>query len=153
MKSERVNCSGFDPRRGGYFGLEYQWVFNDGGRAGSKRPRQNNDCTVRALAISFNRDYDDVYDELKTAGRKCSRGFFFTDWAKEHVLVRTTKPAVKGECRYCLSDFCRDHPKGIYIIQVARHVFAVVNGVVQDTFRERPDRCVYSFWLITGWTD
>ena len=37
---------------------------NDGGRATSKRPKNKSDCVVRAVAIAFNRYYDEVYDEF-----------------------------------------------------------------------------------------
>ncbi len=60
--------------------LAYPWVCTDGGRASSSRPRQRNDCTVRALAIAGGLSYDDAYDLLKEAGRKCSRGFQFSAW-------------------------------------------------------------------------
>jgi hypothetical protein len=48
--------------------------FNDGGRQHSKRPRQQNGCTVRAIAIACDFYYDSAYDLLKANGRKCSRG-------------------------------------------------------------------------------
>jgi hypothetical protein len=47
----------------------------DGDRQRSKRPRQRNDCTVRAIAIACALSYDSAYDLLLKADvRKCSRG-------------------------------------------------------------------------------
>jgi len=40
----------------------------------SKRPRQRNDCTVRAIAIACDFSYDSAYDLLKANGRRSSRG-------------------------------------------------------------------------------
>ena len=47
----------------------FQYQFNDGGRSQSKRPKQKNDCTVRALAVSAQMSYDDAYTILKKYGR------------------------------------------------------------------------------------
>lgn len=38
------------------------WVKSDAGRSESRRPRQKNDCTVRALALALELRYDDAYD-------------------------------------------------------------------------------------------
>lgn len=54
--------------------LSYPWICTDAGRSQSKRPRQSNDCTVRALALALDCPYDQAYDTLKTAGRIASRG-------------------------------------------------------------------------------
>lgn len=55
----------------------------DAGRAKSRRPRQKNDCTVRALALARSLHYDAAYDDLKKAGRGCSERFdrcIYTAW-------------------------------------------------------------------------
>jgi hypothetical protein len=44
--------------------------FNDGGRQLSKRPRQRNDCTVRAVAIACDFSYDSAYDLLEGQWQK-----------------------------------------------------------------------------------
>ena len=129
--------------------LEYFWVNSDGGRSISKRPAQKNDCTVRALAIARNLPYDDAYDILKEAGRKCSRGFDFVGWMSEQSwATKLAFPAVKGQRRMSPAQFCRDYPIGHYILRVSKHVIAVKDGVIFDTFENRPDRCVYSAWSI-----
>ena len=131
--------------------LSYFWTINDGGRSLSKRPRQKNDCTVRALAIARGLSYDDAYDILKNAGRSCSRGFHFPDWMASQVWGRKISfPAVKGQRRMNPAAFVVAFPNGRYICQVAKHIFAVVDGVVHDIFENAPDRCIYSiYWLAT----
>lgn len=131
--------------------LAYPWVCTDGGRASSSRPRQRNDCTVRALAIAGSLSYDDAYDLLKEAGRKCSRGFQFSAWLnRQGWAARISFPAVKGQRRMNPATFVQRFPKGRFICQVAKHVFAVIDGVVFDSFENRPDRCIYAAWEITG---
>jgi hypothetical protein len=84
------------------------FVFDDGGRSQSKRPKQKNDCTVRALAIACEITYDEAYEMLAAAGRSCSRGFApFSRWAqKEPGLEWTPFPAVKGRRRMNPTKFC-----------------------------------------------
>jgi hypothetical protein len=145
-----VVMSGVD-FNGKAYRLEYLWSFSDAGRTSSKRPRQINDCTVRALALTCSLPYDDAYDILKVAGRKSSRGFQFSSWLNAQVWAeRISFPAVKGKRRMNPASFVQQFPKGRYICQVAKHVFAVVDGLVIDSFESRPDRCIYSAWTISA---
>ena len=126
---------------------------SDAGRSRSRRPRQKNDCTVRALAVAAKLDYDAAYDLLKDAGRRSHRGFHFPSWAKTVVvngygLVRETFPARKGQPRMNVARFCRSHRRGRYIIQTAKHVAAVVDGVLYDDAEPDAGRCVYGCWRL-----
>lgn len=141
-----MSCVGFDRS---VQRLEYPWVLSDGGRSQSKRSAQKNDCTVRALAIARGLPYDEAYDILKDAGRKCSRGFDFVRWiATQPWATKIAFPAAKGQRRMTPAQFCIDHPRGTFILRVSKHVFAVVDGVVHDTFENRPDRCVYTAFRV-----
>ena len=60
--------------------VEYDFCQTDAGRCLSKRPKQKNDCTVRAMATAFELSYDDAYDILKKYGRICGRGFHIGDF-------------------------------------------------------------------------
>lgn len=127
----------------------YAYVETDAGREHSKRPRQKDDCTVRAIAIALTLPYDTAYDMLADAGRKCSKRFHLDEWLKEQTFAhRIAFPAVKGERRMNPAKFCVTYPRGRFICKVAKHVFAVVDGVVNDTHRNRPDRCIYVAWEI-----
>lgn len=129
--------------------LEYPMIFDDGGRLESRRPRQDNDCTVKALAIAALIPYDYAYDLLKANGRKSHRGFALPRWLDEQTWCdRLSFPAVKGERRMNPATFCQTFTSGRYICRVAKHVFAVIDGVVHDEFENRPDRCIYLAWRI-----
>lgn len=144
----RVSMSGRD-FAGNVYGLSYSWLVSDAGRAASRRPQQKNDCTVRALALARGLAYDDAYDRLKEGGRKCSRGFRFSDWLnRQDWATRISFPAVKGQRRMNPATFVTQYPRGRYVCQVAKHVFVVIDGVVYDTFENRPDRCIYAAWEI-----
>ncbi len=125
--------------------------FTDAGRAGSKRPRQKDDCTVRAIASAADLAYDDAYDLLAAGGRVSSRRFDLRFWAPNHLangyrLCWRPFQAVKGQTRMNPFQFCADFPRGRFIVRTAKHVFAIVDGVVLDTTAPRPDRCIYGTW-------
>ena len=46
-------------------------------------------------------------------------------------------------------DFCKIFPRGRWIIKTAKHVSAVVDGTIHDTFRPDPFRCAYGAWQLT----
>ena len=66
------------------------YMKNDGGRASSKRPKQKNDCVVRAIAVAFNLPYDDVYETMADLGRKCGRGTDKDAW-QSWINMKATK--------------------------------------------------------------
>ncbi|MDK9702457.1 MAG: hypothetical protein OEL20_04905 [Sulfuritalea sp.] len=131
------------------YGLSYPWIKTDAGRSESRRPKQKNDCTVRAVALVRHLSYDDAYDLLAAAGRECRRGFNIVDWLATQPWARKIPfPAVKGKPRMNPATFVKQFPTGTYICRVAKHVFAVRNGVVLDDFENIPNRCIYSAWAI-----
>jgi hypothetical protein len=125
-------------------------VVSDGGRAQSKRPKANNDCSVRAVAIAFNIPYDEAYDQLAAAGRKCGYGVKKLDW-RAFMLARATWQAfqaVKGQPRMNAVTFCKQYPTGRYILSFAGHLAAVVDGQVHDVHGFEANRCVYGAYTI-----
>jgi hypothetical protein len=127
----------------------YAWVKTDAGRSESQRPRQKNDCTVRALASARGLTYDEAYDELKQAGRKCGRGFAIQVWLNAQPwALKLPFPAVKGERRMNPVTFVAQFPLGNFICRSSKHVFAVIDGKVLDEVKIRGDRCIYTAWRV-----
>lgn len=126
------------------------FVQTDAGRSSSKRSKQKNDCTVRAWATANHIPYDEAYDVLKSFGRKSGRGIDFKGFANTQINIvsRISFPAVKGKKRMNIGKFCNQYDKGIFIIKTAKHVSAVLDGVVHDTFEPRHDRCVYAAYAL-----
>lgn len=123
----------------------------DAGRAESRRPKQRNDCTVRALASVMAWPYDQAYDLVASAGRKSGKPFRLT----KTYLPQKTLPftaichvfhAKAGESRMTLGRFCAEHPDGRFIVKVAKHVVAVINGIAYDDEALDENRCVYRAW-------
>lgn len=132
------------------------FIATDAGRLLSRRPRQRNDCTVRALVSACGVPYDDAYDLLSEAGRKSGKGFEFRSWADRSGscggfrFVWIPFQAVRGERRMDPARFAVSHPHGRYVLKTAKHVIACVDGKVHDEERPRAGRCVYGAWeLVT----
>lgn len=148
----KITMSGFSMTAEGKhqsWSLGYPFRETDAGRSGSKRPKQSNDCSVRALALARKLPYDETYDLLATLGRKSWSGFALHKWLDHQPwATKISFPAVKGQPRMNPARFCAQFPKGIFICRVAKHVFTVIDGIVHDTFASRPNRCIYTAWEI-----
>ena len=130
------------------------YIYNDAGRK-QNRPSERNDCTVRALAISTNIDYSVAHDFLKERGRKCRKSFLFPkkrsdDCALGYEFVWKSFPLVKGKKRMSPERFAIEFSKGVYICKTVKHVYAVVSGVINDTYKDGwyGGRCVYGCWKV-----
>ncbi|MDP2324284.1 MAG: hypothetical protein Q8N51_09680 [Gammaproteobacteria bacterium] len=124
---------------------------DDGGRANSRRPRQQNDCAVRACAIATGLPYDQVYDELAAMGRRCGRGTsrkILASWLKPHATYHAY-PSIAGQPRKHVDTFLAGPgAQGRWVVRIAGHVTAVIDGVAHDLTAPLADACVYCAWRI-----
>ena len=113
------------------------------------------DCTVRALATSTGMTYKQAYELLyRTQGELHHCHFMLFDYLRHDregfgVKRYVSFPAKRGIPRTRLSDFKRLHPTGRWIVQVAHHASAVVNGVCIDTWYPH-GKTVYGAWEMNG---
>ena len=108
------------------------------------------DCVVRAIATATNKDYLECRRELNQ--KKHELGFsgykdtlFLYKYLESNP--RLIFKAVKGEPRIKGSDFTELHPKGTYILKMAGHITACIDGVILDTW-DCSYRSVYTAWEI-----
>lgn len=149
---------GSHPSFGGPYRLRCDFKQTDAGRSTSRRPKQSNDCTVRALASACDVEYDHAYDMLAQAGRKSGHGFDFRSWSKDidfagYRFQWMSFPAIKGRLRETPVTFAIAHKEGRFVLRCAKHVLACVDGVVMDeTQHQGPmgleNRCVYGAWHV-----
>ena len=126
-----------------------EFILNDGGRHFSSHKKEKNDCTVRALAMAKTIAYDEAHAMLAAAGRLPRKGFAFNKFMKKQSFAKWQAfQAVKGQQRMRILPFCEAHPRGTYIVKVAKHVYAVIDGVVYDDVLPREDACIYGAWQI-----
>lgn len=138
-----------------------QFQFNDGGREAAGFKGKAGDCVARAIAIATETPYREVYDSLNDtaksnrpatrSGRKSNArtGVFKRDSrAMLASMGWTWVPLMK------IGQGCKHHlradelPAGRIIVKLSRHLAAVVDGVLNDTFdcSRGGTRAVYGYW-------
>lgn len=112
------------------------------------------DCVKRAISKAANMDYMDVQRMLNRY-KKVSGAAKFNELHKnvEPILEQTLNgkrmsfPATAGKKRMNGERFCKAFPKGRYVLQMAGHLTACVDGVIYDTW-DCSDKCVYKAWQL-----
>lgn len=99
--------------------------------------RRVDDCAVRAVAKALNADWMTAYAML------CDKGAKLGDmphadsvWGavlREYGFVRHIVPNTCPNC-YTAEDFCKDHPRGTYVLAFGGHVATVTDGRLFDTW-------------------
>lgn len=137
------------------------FAVDDGGRADAGFRGATGDCVVRAIAIATPLPYRQVYDELyaasaATRGRASEnpspRSGVFTHVLRPYLaalgFVWTPTMQIGSGCRVHLAD--NELPAGRLIVRLSRHITAVLDGTIRDTYdpRRGDTRCVYGFWRL-----
>lgn len=137
------------------------FIYDDGGREAAGFKGQAGDCVVRALAIANDEDYRVVYDELMLANRaalpKGSRSTasprdggtsrkVYDAWLARRGWAWTPTMAVGQGCTVHLR--ADELPTGRVIVRLSKHLAAVIDGVLHDTYdcSREGTRCVYGYW-------
>lgn len=91
--------------------------------------KHNNDCVVRAIALSRHKTWDEIYKDL------CKEGYEMADmpssnavwdrYLRKHGYTRHYLSDTCPDC-YTLKDFCEDYPDGEYIVCTGEHAVCVV---------------------------
>lgn len=132
------------------------WSWTDGGKSTSKRNKNKNDCTVKAIAIAFGMPYDQAYDAMASAGRQCSRPIlseYFISWITQHTRAAVLPEVTNADL--WLSDFLFNYTEGTYLVRVKfpharniNHVLVVKNAEIRDTFASAGNSIVSYAWKI-----
>lgn len=107
------------------------------------------DCVKRAISKVAEMDYHEVTLELnrykKISGAKKFNSNYNPHKFCENVLKmqKLSFPAEAGKSRMNGDRFTREFPKGRYILNMAHHWTACVDGKIYDTWDCR-DKCVYT---------
>ena len=124
------------------------------------------DCVKRAITFVTKMDYHQVQLELnrykKVTGAKVFNERKNCDSYCENVLKmkKISFPAQSGVARMNGYSFAKSFPKGRYILNMAHHWTACVDGVIYDTYDcskkdyydfngdlvTNEERCVYGYW-------
>ncbi len=120
---------------------------------------ENNDCTVKALAIAAGVNYYDAHDALAAMGRKKGKGAYMTQLfgalAKlgfevtsvlhDQRIHNSSRPTTGTICNY---KFIKD--RATYLVQTSQHVAAIKDKTVHDytNGRKFQVKAVWQLWRI-----
>jgi hypothetical protein len=111
-----------------------------------ERYRETNDCTVKAQAAAFNISYGKAHRQMAKAGRRNRQGANILVMSKAVALQtgeemkEVLKVFLKPPKRVTIGRFCKENPKGTFIITSASHAMCVRDGVLIDWTAEGPQR-------------
>ena len=110
-----------------------KWIYNDGGRSLYFKAQDVRDCVCRAIAIANDKDYKVVYNTLKIFNNNQS--------PRNGVYESVYSKLLKSWGWKCIS--CENKnihlkedelPDGIIICKIDRHLVAVKDKIVYDTW-------------------
>lgn len=114
----------------------------------NEKQSRANDCTIRAIMAVTGDDWLTVYLGV------CLEGAVVQDmpstnkiWGR-YLEKRGFKcNRLENTCPYCytVEDFCKDFPKGEYLVMVPWHVVAVIDGDYYDSF-DSGDETALFYW-------
>lgn len=124
---------------------------NDGGRSVAGYQGKTGDCVTRSIAIATGIPYQTVYDALFQAGNRSPRNGVHKNVWKKYLkdLGWTYVP------KMFVGQGCKTHlrteelPSGRLIVQCSKHLTAVIDGVINDTYdpSRNGTRCVYGYFV------
>lgn len=99
--------------------------------------RQVGDCSVRAISKALDTDWETAYILLTTNGFSMgdmpSSDSVWGATLRQNGFYRYAIPNLCPDC-YTAEDFCRDHPRGTYVLGFGGHVATVHDGELFDSW-------------------
>lgn len=110
--------------------------------------RNVQDCSIRAVSAALDVDWDTASDLIYQMAK--SMGTTTPDDAAWGAVLRRAgfyRRALSNTCPDCytVADFCRDHPRGVYVLKTSGHVVAVIDGQAWDSWDSTNEIPQY-FW-------
>lgn len=134
---------------------------NDGGRKQAGYDGTAGDCTVRAIAIAMERNYQTVYDELFALNREVNKNPKKCSPRQGYTKTKTIRKYMesfgwKWKPTMLIGSGCKVHlkkeelPSGRLVVRVSKHMVAVIDGVIHDTYdcSRQGTRCVYGYYSL-----
>lgn len=110
--------------------------------------RKVGDCAVRAIAKALNTDWETAYAMIANNGFQMgdmpSSNSVWGAVLRQNGFYRKSIPDSCPDC-YTAEDFCRDNPKGTFILGFGTHVATVVDGNLFDTWNSSQEIPQY-YW-------
>ena len=111
--------------------------------------RRVGDCAVRAVAKALDVDWEKSYMMLVTngfgMGDMPSSDSVWGSVLMQHGFYREAIPNTCPDC-YTARDFCKDNPKGVYVLGFGGHVATVVDGDLYDSWDSSDEIPIYVWY-------
>lgn len=106
------------------------------------------DCVVRAISTAMNMEWEDAYINLAFKGLMIgdmpSSNYVWGSYLKDSGYVREVIPYTCPNC-YTVRDFCKEHPRGTFILGTGTHTVAVIDGDYYDTWDSGDEVPIYYY--------
>ncbi len=144
------------------FQHDQRYVFNDGGRQDTGFKGSTGDCVTRSIAIVTGKPYKEVYDAINTISideritkRKKKKSNSRTGVFRKTYQKYLESLGYEWIATMQIGSGCKFHlrsdelPAGRLIVRVSKHVTAMIDGVINDTFdcSREGTRCVYGYFI------
>ena len=114
----------------------------------NKCGRTVGDCAVRAIAKALSLDWETAFALLAwNAMQMCDMPSSDAVWGavlRQSGFYRSAIPNTCPNC-YTAEDFCREHPRGVFVLAFGGHVATVIDGVLYDSWDSSQEVPVY-YW-------
>lgn len=110
--------------------------------------KRNGDCVIRGISKVTNQSWDNAYLDMAL------QGYLIKDMPSSNEAWETymhnigfRRHMIPDECPMCytVSEFCRDHPIGLFLLGTGSHVVAVEDGNYYDAWDSGNEVPVY-YW-------
>jgi hypothetical protein len=112
--------------------------------------RKVGDCSIRAVSKALNIDWETAYLKVCIAGYQMgdmpSSDSVWGAVLRQNGFYRKTIPNSCPDC-YTAEDFCKDNPKGIYVLGFGGHVATVIDGNLYDSWDSSKEIPIYVWYL------
>jgi len=122
------------------------FVWDDGGRAEAGYRGKTGDCAVRAVSIATGVPYKKLYQEFKKDNPNNVKGISWYGHGTPYPFVHTFL-ARRGFRWHEGGRLDASLPKGTVIANLGRHVCAVIDGVIHDTFCPPAGSKLIGYWI------
>lgn len=106
------------------------------------------DCTIRAITRATGESWEEAYCGIALQGFiMCdmpSNNGVWGAYLRKKGFIRKMLPNDCPDC-YTVEDFCKEHPRGTYVVAVSGHVLTVVDGDRYDSWDSGEENPIYYF--------
>lgn len=110
--------------------------------------RRVGDCAVRAVSKALGVDWETAFALIAAnayaMGDMPSSDSVWGATLRQNGFYRKSIPNTCPDC-YTAREFCKDNPRGVFVLGFGGHVACVVNGDLYDSWNSEQEIPVY-FW-------